>query len=442
MTSKLFGTDGIRGIAGQYPMDADTARRLGRVFAGFLGKDGAKVGICGDTRASTPELKRASAEGLMAGGAHVLDLGILPTPAVACLIMKHRLDGAIMVSASHNPANENGLKFFSRTGFKLTDEEEGRLEEMLFSAKELPLLKGKCEVLESASEDYRKHLASVVGGGLSGIKIVVDPGNGAATRVSEALFKGLGMDVVMINNSPNGSNINDNCGALHPEQLQEEVMAQKADIGAAFDGDADRVILVDEKGQVRDGDCMMAIIGTQMIRDGKLKSNTLVATQYSNLGLQDAIEAAGGRMIAVENGDKYVVGKLLQNGLNFGGEKTGHIILLDYSTAGDGLLTALYVLNAMKKSGRSLSGLSGILRLKPQVLVNVEVREKLPVEQIPEAKDEIEEAQKRLGKSGRVFVRYSGTQKILRIMVEGDSETMIKGIAESIASAVRSEIGA
>ncbi len=438
---KLFGTDGIRGIAGQYPMDVDTARRLGRVFADFLGKDNPKVGICGDTRASTPELKIASSDGLVKGGANVLDMGILPTPAVAFLIMKHRLDGAIMVSASHNPANENGLKFFSLTGFKLTDEEEGKLEEMFFSEKELPDMKGTCEVLESASDDYRKHLASVIGGELSGIKIVVDTGNGAAAHISEALFKGLGMDVIMINNSPTGLNINDNCGAMNPEQLQKEVIAQKADIGAAFDGDADRVILVDEKGHIRDGDCIMAIIGTQMIREGTLNSNTLVATQYSNLGLGEAIEAAGGKLITVENGDKHVVEKLLKNNLNFGGEKAGHIILFDHSTTGDGLLTALYVLNVMKKSGQSLSELSGILKEKPQVLVNVEVREKLPIEQLPEAKKELEEAQKELGKRGRVFVRYSGTQNLLRIMVEGDSETMIKGIADRIASTVKSKIG-
>ncbi len=439
---KLFGTDGIRGIAGQYPMDADTARRLGRVFADFLGKDSPKVGVCGDTRNSTPELKSACAGGLVNGGANVLDMGVLPTPAVAFLIKNHKLDGAIMVSASHNPANENGLKFFSRTGFKLTDEEESKIEELFFSGKELPVLKGKCEVLESASDDYRKHLASVVNGGLSGIRIVVDPGNGAAAFVSEALFKGLGMDVVMINNNPNGENINDNCGAVHPDGLSRGVIKQKADIGAAFDGDADRVILVDEKGNVRDGDYIMAIIGARMIQEGKLKSKTLVATQYSNLGLGEAIEAAGGRLIAVENGDKHVVEKLIQNGLNFGGEKAGHIILFDHSTTGDGLLTTLYILNVMKKSGKRLSELSGLLSLKPQVLVNVEVREKLSLEQIPEAKKEIEEAKEKLGKSGRVFVRYSGTQKILRIMVEGDSETMIKGIADRIASAVIAEIGA
>ncbi len=438
---KLFGTDGIRGIAGQYPMDADAARRLGRGFADFLGKGSPQVGVCGDTRASTPELKNACAEGLMRRGARVLDLGILPTPAVAFLIMKHRLDGAIMVSASHNPANENGLKFFSRTGFKLTDGEEGKVEEMFFSEKELPEKEGKFEVLESASVDYREHLASVVSGELSGIRMVVDPGNGAAFSVSKELFEGLGMDVVMINNNPDGMNINDNCGAMKTERLQKEVVAQKADIGAAFDGDADRVILVDEKGHVRDGDYIMAIIGTQMMREGKLNSNTLVATQYSNLGLGEAIYAAGGRLITVENGDKHVVEKLLQNSLNFGGEKTGHIILFDHSTTGDGLLTALYMLNAMKDSGRSLSELSGILKEKPQVLVNVEVREKLPVEQIPEAKKEIEEAQKKLGKSGRVFVRYSGTQNLLRVMVEGGSEKMIKGIADRIASAVMSRIG-
>ncbi len=439
---KLFGTDGIRGIAGRYPMDAGTARRLGRVFADFLGEGNIRVGICGDTRASTQELKDASAEGLMSRGTHVLDMGVLPTPAVAFLITKNKLDGAIMVSASHNPANENGLKFFSRTGFKLTDEEEGRLEEMFFSGKELPVLKGKREALEYASDDYREHLASVVNEELSGIRMVVDAGNGAAACVSEALFKGLGMDIVMINNSPNGMNINDNCGATHPEQLQKEVIARKADIGAAFDGDADRVILVDEKGTLRDGDYIMAIIGTQMIMEGKLNSKTLVATQYSNLGLGEAIEASGGRLIVVENGDKYVVEKLLQNSLNFGGEKAGHIILFDHSTTGDGILTTLYVLNLMKKSGRSLSELSGVLKEKPQVLVNVEVREKLPIGQIPEAEKEIEEAKKKLGNGGRVFVRYSGTQNLLRVMVEGDSETMIKGIAERIAFAVKSRVGA
>ncbi len=437
---KLFGTDGIRGIAGQYPMDADTARRLGRVFSGFLGGR-PKVGICGDTRASTPELKSACAEGLMMGGAHVIDLGILPTPAVAFLIKNHKLDGAIMVSASHNPANENGLKFFYSTGFKLTDEEEGRLEEMFFSGRELPVMKGSFKSLESASDDYRGHLASVVSENLSGLKIVVDPGNGAASFVSEKLFKGLGMDVAMINNRPDGKNINDSCGAMHPDGLSREVIRQKAGIGAAFDGDADRVILVDEKGNVRDGDYIMAIIGAQMMREGTLKSKTIVATQYSNLGLGEAIEASGGKLITVENGDRYVVEKLLQKGLNLGGEKAGHIILFDYSTTGDGLLSALYVLNVMKSSGKSLSELSGILRMKPQVLVNVEVMEKLPIERIPEAKRRIEEAKKKLGKEGRVFVRYSGTQDILRIMVEGYSETIIKGIADSIASAVKSKIG-
>ncbi len=438
---KLFGTDGIRGIAGQYPMDADTARRLGRVFADFLGKGNPKVGVCGDTRASTTGLKKASVEGLMGGGARVLDLGILPTPAVAFLIKKHRLDGAIMVSASHNPASENGLKFLSHAGFKLTDKDESELEEMFFSERALPELKGKFEMLESASGDYRGHLSSVVTEDIAGIKIVVDPGNGAAANVSKEVFEGLGMNVVMINNNPNGTNINENCGAMHPEQLQKEVRAQKAGIGAAFDGDADRVILVDETGEVRDGDYIMAIIGTQMIRERKLNSNTLVATQYSNLGLREAIEAAGGRLIAVDNGDKYVVEKLIQNNLNFGGEKAGHIILFDYSTTGDGILTALFILNVMKKSGRSLSELSGLLSVKPQVLVNVEVKEKLQLEQIPAAKAAIEEAERRLGNKGRVFVRYSGTQNLLRIMVEGDDERTIGRLAEGIAGAVRASIG-
>ncbi len=438
---KLFGTDGIRGIAGQYPMDAATALSLGRCFADFLGKGNPRVGVCGDTRASTHEIKMASAKGLMDGGSRVLDLGVLPTPAVAFLIKKHGLDGAIMVSASHNPANENGLKFFSRTGFKLSDEDEVKIEEMFFSGRALPELKGEFEMLESASDDYREHLSSVVTEDISGTRIVVDPGNGAASHIAKAVFEGLGVDVVMINNNPDGRNINENCGAMHPGQLQKEVNAQNAAIGAAFDGDADRVVLVDETGEVRDGDYIMAIIGTQMMMEGKLKSNTLVATRYSNLGLREAVEAAGGSLITVDNGDRYVVEKLIQNKLNFGGEKAGHIILFDYSTTGDGLLATLFILNIMKKSGRSLSGLSGLLSVKPQVLVNVEVKEKLPLEQIPAAKAAIAEAENLLGQRGRVFVRYSGTQNLLRIMVEGDDERAIRRLAECIAGAVRARIG-
>jgi len=453
MTRKLFGTDGVRGTANTYPMTPEVAMRLGKAFAEVIGRhenrnhERHKVVIGKDTRISGYMIETALTSGIVSMGVDVFLVGPMPTPAVAHLTKSFAADAGIVISASHNPAEHNGIKFFDRNGLKLPDEVEERIEKLFFS-EEIKAehvkgrLIGKAYRIDDAKGRYIEFAkSSIQNSSLEGIKIVLDVANGAAYSISPDILRELGAEVIVLNSRPNGLNINLDCGALHPELIRKEVAKNKADIGIAFDGDADRVIMVDEKGNDVDGDHIMAISAIRMLGKKKLNKNTLVATQYSNLGLDRAMEKADGKVVRVENGDRYVVEEMLKNGYNFGGEQSGHIIFFDYTTTGDGTIAALQILNIMKETGKKLSELAKCMQRFPQVLVNVPVKEKKDLNRMPGVLKAIKDAEKKLGKEGRIFVRYSGTENICRIMVEGKSGRLIKQLADNVAKEVRKGAG-
>lgn len=426
---KLFGTDGIRGEFEKEPITVKSFENIGLAFANFIG--GKKVCIGMDTRDSSLPLKNAIIEGLVKGGCEVYDLGVVTTPA-AGFITKINFDAGLMITASHNPHNHNGVKFFASKGIKYSDAEEKQIER-IFSEGPKETDKGSYQQSHTEIEKY-KDLLETVGEDLFGLKVVVDPANGASTYLIE-IFKELGAELIAISNNPNGKNINESCGALHPERLAKTVKEEKADVGFAFDGDADRIVLVDEFGRVLDGDYIMALIGSHMIRENSLKKNTIVTTKYSNMGLSEVIRGEGGSVEVVENGDKYVIQRLIEKDLNFGGEKAGHIILFDYGVCGDGLLCALKIANIMKKTNKKISTLVEHYHPKPQYQLNVEVEEKKPFSN--EMKEKIKFVENELSENGRVYVRYSGTENKLRIMIEGENEQIIKKYAKEIADEVK-----
>jgi len=354
----------------------------------------------------------------------------------------------VVISASHNPYEDNGIKFFGRDGFKLPDALEARMEELIFSgaidairptAAEI----GKAVRIDDAIGRYNEFVKSSIPRGmdLAGLRVVVDSANGAAYKIGPRVLLELGADVISLYDQPNGMNINQGCGSLHPEVISRAVIANRAHVGIAYDGDADRVILCDENGKVVDGDAVMAICALHMIRQGRLRHNTLVATVMSNLGLELALRDAGGRLVRAAVGDRYVMEQMLDGGYNLGGEQSGHLIFLDHNTTGDGLITALQIISIMKQDGKSLSSLAACMRTYPQVLVNVKVKEKRDLASIPEIAQRIAGIEKTLEGTGRLLIRYSGTESKLRIMLEGDEETEIARFAEELAELVRKYIG-
>ncbi len=426
---QLFGTDGIRGNPDESPIK--DAKQIGASFGSFIGR-GKKVLVCRDTRESGETIQKKFVSGLVFAGIEVLDAGILNTPAAAYLVKKLVLDGAAIISASHNPAPENGIKFFNSKAQKLSEQEEERIESIFFSNKEINSEKGNVKAVES--EEYVEFAKGICP---KGLRIVVDCANGAAYKTALSIFKPI--KAVVINNKPNGKNINSNCGSEHPENLARIVVREKADLGLALDGDGDRAVLVDEKGQVLDGDCVIGIAAIGLAREGKLAKNTVVVTHYSNYGLEKTLNKLGMQVIRSDVGDQKVAAEMRKHSLNLGGEQSGHIIFSDLLPTGDGILTALMIMQIMKAHGKKLSELASQISKVPQKMINVKVAQKKPIE--GNLSKSIREAEEILEGKGRVYVRYSGTQNLLRIMVEGENEKQINKIAQELSKEAENELG-
>ncbi len=447
---KLFGTDGVRGVANQDPMTSEMALRIGRAAAHVF-RDSSRrhrVVIGKDTRLSGYMIESALTSGLCSMGVDVLLVGPMPTPGIAFLTRSLRADAGVVISASHNPYEDNGIKFFGRDGFKLPDEVERRMEELIFSgaidsirptAAEI----GKAFRIDDAVGRYNEFVKSSIPRGMdfSGLRAVVDSANGAAYKIGPSILTELGAEVMSLYDQPTGMNINQGCGSLHPEVISRAVTANRADIGIAFDGDADRVILCDEKGIEIDGDAVMAICALQMMKEGRLKQNTLVATVMSNLGLELAMQKAGGKLVRAAVGDRYVVEKMVEGGYNLGGEQSGHIIFLDNNTTGDGLISALQILAVMKQTGKKLSDLASCMKTYPQTLVNVKVKARHELSSIPDIANRMAEIEKKLEGTGRLLVRYSGTEPKVRVMIEGEDKGEIQALANGLAGIIREKLG-
>jgi len=446
----LFGTDGVRGVANVHPLTSEMALQIGRATAYIFknAKHRHRILIGKDTRLSGYMLEQALASGICSMGVDVLLVGPLPTPAMAFLTISMRADAGIMISASHNPYQDNGIKIFSRDGFKLPDAEEERIEELIESGK-IDRLRptaseiGKAFRVEDAPGRYIVHCKNSFPDKytLDEIRMVVDCAHGAAYKVAPIIFRELGADVITASAEPNGENINKNCGALFPEQLSRLVKKHKANVGVALDGDGDRAVFVDETGEVVDGDSILAMCGLDLMKRKKLRKKTLVTTVMSNVGLDILMKKKGAKVVRTRVGDRYVVERMRQKGYNFGGEQSGHVVFMDYSTSGDGIITALQVLSIMIQSKKKLSELSMMLERLPQVLLNIKVKEKPALDEMIPVRQAIEKAEKKLGQKGRVLVRYSGTEPLARIMVEGPSKSQIARMAKDIGSVIKKEIG-
>lgn len=447
---KLFGTDGIRGTANAYPMTPEIAMRVGSAITWWAARGGrpARVVVGKDTRLSGYMFETALAAGICAQGGRVLLTGPLPTPAIAYIVQSMRADAGVVISASHNPYEDNGIKIFGPDGFKLPDEAEAEIEALmddprLVHARRTESGVGRAEKIEDARGRYITFVKSTFPRALrlDGIKIVVDGAHGAAYRVAPAVFAELGANVTAIGVKPNGKNINDGVGALHPDHVATEVVRRHADLGIALDGDADRVIIVDERGQVVDGDAIMAMVARRMSEEGKLAKQTVVATVMSNLGLERTLAAHGIRLVRTAVGDRYVVETMRAHGYNFGGEQSGHLIFLDHATTGDGLIAALQVVAILVRESRPLSEIAAAaMERVPQVLLSVPLKQRRDLANMSKTHRAIRDAERRLGKNGRVLVRWSGTEPKLRIMVEGPKPDVIKQLAESIAEAARMDV--
>jgi phosphoglucosamine mutase len=442
---KLFGTDGVRGVANIDPMTPEVALRLGRAIAfHFRHKSRrGRIVIGKDTRLSGYLFETALAAGICSMGADVMLCGPLPTPGIAFITSSMRADAGVVISASHNPYQDNGIKIFASDGFKLPDAVEAHLESLM-DGRELDDQRppsaeiGKATKIEDSRGRYVVFLKSVFPRErtLDGLRIVVDCANGAAYKVAPWVFQELGAEVIALSAKPDGTNINDDCGAVHPKKMCASVKKHGANIGIAVDGDADRVIICDENGEEVDGDIIMAICARRLIGRGELNHKTVVATVMSNLGLERALEGMGGKLVRTAVGDRYVVEEMRGSGFNFGGEQSGHLVFLDHMTTGDGVLAALQVLSVMLESGQPLSELRRVMTRYPQVLVNFKVREKKPLEALPAVTQLVGKVESQLGKEGRVLVRYSGTEAKARVMVEGPDEKIIQGYADEIARAL------
>ena len=437
----LFGTDGVRGVAG-VDLTADLAFNLSTAAASVLADLGEFAGhrptaIVGqDSRASGQYLEEAICRGLSSAGIDVYRVGILPTPAISFLVKDRGADLGVMISASHNPASDNGIKFFDRTGSKLADQIEAKIESVL--GKIVENSNGAGSVIEDlgAKESYIQNLLKSLDGNLSGLKVVVDCANGAASFVAPELLKRAGAEVIAISASPNGLNINDNCGSTHLENLIAKVRSEGADIGIAHDGDADRVLAIDEKGSVIDGDFILGILAQDM----ELPTKTVVGTVMTNLGLIKALEEKGIKFIATAVGDRYVLEEMLAGGHTLGGEQSGHIIMSKYANTGDGLLTALQLISKLKKSGKSASELASFMKRYPQVLINVSgvAKEKLSSNQV--ISKAVVDVQQKLGDKGRVLLRASGTEALIRVMIEAQELSLAQELASELATLVKSEL--
>jgi phosphoglucosamine mutase len=451
MSERLFGTDGVRGTANVHPMTAELALQLGQavahVFRGGSGKH--RIVIGKDTRLSGYMFEDALAAGICSMGVNVIQVGPIPTPAMAFLTADMRCDAGVMISASHNPYQDNGIKFFAHDGFKLPDEVEDQIERLISSGdltrlRSAPDRIGQARRIEDAQGRYvvmlKKTLPLELR--LDGLRVVLDCANGAAYRVGPTVLEELGAELFTIGVEPNGRNINDGVGSQHPEKLIERVRELRADVGIAVDGDADRVVLVCEKGRVVDGDATLALCARDLAERGGLAGRAVVATVMSNLGLQRALAEIGVDLVRTQVGDRYVVEEMRRHGYNLGGEQSGHVIFLDHNRTGDGLLTALQVLAIMRRKNRPLSELASGIERFPQVLVNVAVAQKRPLDSLPEFTHQLRQVERALGDRGRVLIRYSGTEAKARVMVEGENEAHVSALANELADALKRALAA
>ncbi len=447
---QLFGTDGIRGVAGERPLDAATIFAAGEALAHTLQAKHPmpRVLLGMDTRESGPWIARLLHGGLKRGGAVLANAGVITTPAIAYLARKFGFAAGVVISASHNPWADNGIKVFGGDGYKLPDAQELLIEEKIFARLAdgvTPIEAALPEVDPVYRHDYEAFLRAAVpepAEGLAGMHLVLDCANGAASAIAPELFASFkGSRVELTHAAPDGRNINEQCGALHPEIVARETRERGAALGITVDGDADRALFADDAGQVVNGDAVLLAAARALQAEGRLAGDTVVATTMSNMGLEAALRRSGIRMLRAPVGDKYVLEMMQAHGASLGGEQSGHILFPHLATTGDGLLTALVVLDIVKRSGRSLRDLVSDLKTYPQVIVNVRVREKKPLAEIAAVAEAIREAERRIGDNGRVVIRYSGTEALARVMVEAESEAMMREHAERIAEAIRAELG-
>lgn len=450
LSQKLFGTDGVRGVANIHPMTAEVAMQLGRALASLIrnGSHRHRVVIGKDTRLSGYMLEQALAAGIMSMGVDVELVGPLPTPGIANITTSMRADAGAVISASHNPYQDNGIKFFWRDGYKLPDHAEAKLEELVASnnfgeIRPTATKIGRALRLDDARGRYIVFLKNTFPRELTleGLTIAVDCANGAGYRTAPEVLAELGAKVISLGVSPDGKNINAKCGALYPEHLAKTVVKCGAQVGIALDGDADRLIVVDEKGQIVDGDAIMAICTGELVARRELKKKTVVATVMSNIGLERAVAEWGVKVVRTRVGDRYVVEEMRKNGYNLGGEQSGHLIFNDHATTGDGTLAALQLLAVICRKGKPLSELTKIFQPVPQTLLNLEVKHKRELGEMPEVMRAIKDVETKLGKSGRVFVRFSGTEAKVRVLIEGPDSTKNKAYASSIGSALAKALG-
>ncbi|HEY1080274.1 MAG TPA: phosphoglucosamine mutase [Bdellovibrio sp.] len=455
-SAKLFGTDGIRGTANQWPMTPDMVVKIGQAIGYLLQKQAdesnapaasRKVVIGKDTRLSGYMIEQALASGLNSMGIFVQLVGPLPTPGIGYLTRTMRASAGIVISASHNPFHDNGIKVFGPDGFKISDTMEKEIERLVLEEDLSALLPPSKEIGRTRRiEDSQGRYIVYVKGTfpleytLDGMRIVLDTANGASYKVAPSVFQELGAEVLQLGDDPNGTNINDKVGALYPQKLSEAVQQYRADVGISLDGDADRVIMVDEKGEIVNGDRILAICALHMKERGLLKGNTLVATQMSNFGLEKRMNESGIKLVKTGVGDKYVVDEMRKNGYNLGGEQSGHIIFLDHTTTGDGCIAALSVLAVMKQTGKKMSELNRVFEDVPQTLINIRVKRRIELPEIAGYNDLIRSIEKKLNGDGRVFVRFSGTEPVIRVLVEGPDKAQISQYAEEIASFLEKEL--
>ena len=450
MGKQLFGTDGVRGVAGEFPLDPRTVHALGAALADAAARiePSPEVVMGMDTRESGPWLAAQVAGGLAEHGARLRFAGVTTTPGVAYLTRTGAYVAGVMISASHNPYRDNGIKIFSHSGYKLPDEQEQAVEREVFTLLEAGVEPAPVPLAADPGLDrhYVDHLASTVRQSFAGMEMVVDCGNGAASGLAPELFERLGARVIPLCCTPNGRNINLGCGALDVSHLRETVLARGAQLGVAFDGDADRAIFVSRSGAIVNGDGVLLLVARSLLSQGRLVGPqgrpTVVGTVMANLGLERALGAQGIQLLRMPVGDKYVLEEMLRTGAVLGGEQSGHIIFSEYSTTGDGLLTALRVLEIMQESGRGLDELTGDLEIYPQRLVNVRIKERKPLEEMPAVVEEIRAAEQALGGLGRVLVRFSGTEPLARVMIEGPDAGQVAELTGRIAAAIERELGA
>lgn len=451
MTEKLFGTDGVRGTANVHPMTAEVALALGQSIAHVFAASGierTRIIIGKDTRLSGYLFEDALAAGITSMGADVIQVGPMPTPGMAFLTADMRCHAGVMISASHNPYQDNGIKFFSRDGFKLPDDLEARIEKLVVSG-ELATARapadaiGQARRIEEAAGRYVVFLKKTFPRDLSldGLRIVLDCANGAAYKVGPTVMTELGAEVFTLGVDPNGRNINDGCGSLYPEKVAEKVREVRADVGICLDGDADRCIMVDETGAPVDGDALIALFAKDLLERDALAGRSVVATVMSNIGLERALDAQGAKLLRTKVGDRYVVEAMRAGGYNLGGEQSGHILFLDHNTTGDGLITALQTLAIIRRGDRSLSDLTKFFVRFPQALVNIPVAEKRPIEELPELTKRIAQVEADLAGQGRVLIRYSGTERKARVMVEGPEEGQVQQLAQELADLMQRSLG-